>query len=204
MAAPQKPQATLAELWARLEALPQGLKGEIIDGELYVQPRPRFRHARTTGYLGRHVGGPFDYDAGGPGGWWILIEPGIELPNSPEVAPDLAGWRRTTLPRPPPEGEAIRTVPDWVCEILSPSNARHDLAIKQPFYARIGVSWLWLVDTRQETLQVNQLVAGRWSIHSVCADEPGVRLPPFEEVELPLAALWASTRTSPEGLNDAG
>ena len=56
------------ELWARLEALPPNVKGEIIDGELYTQPRPRFRHARATGFLGHHLGGGFDYDEGGPGG----------------------------------------------------------------------------------------------------------------------------------------
>lgn len=36
--------ASAQELWARLEALPEHLKGEIIDGQLYVQARPRPRH----------------------------------------------------------------------------------------------------------------------------------------------------------------
>jgi Uma2 family endonuclease len=105
---------------ALLEALPESQKGEIIDGELHVLPRPRFRHGRASGFFGYHLGGPFDFDPNGPGGWWILIQPGINLPGSPEVSPDLAGWRRSTLPEPPPENEPLRTVPDWVCEVLSP------------------------------------------------------------------------------------
>ncbi|HEY8943575.1 MAG TPA: hypothetical protein VIM73_04905 [Polyangiaceae bacterium] len=51
-------------------------------------------------------------------------EPGIELPRAPEVSPDLGGWRRETLPELPPEGEPFGLVLDWVCEVLSTSNAR--------------------------------------------------------------------------------
>jgi len=190
VAAPQKPRVSLEELWAQLEALPRSVKGEILDGQLYVHPRPLPRHSRAIGYLGRHLGGAFDYDDDGPGGWWILPEPGIRLPNSPEVSPDLAGWRRTMLPVLPPAGEPLRVVPDWVCEVLSPSNARYDRAVKQPFYARMGVGWLWLVDSREETIQVSELVGGSWLIRQVCSDEEAVRLPPFESIELPLRGLW--------------
>jgi len=44
--------------------------------------------ARANAFLTHYIGGPFDMDGDGPGGWWILPEPGIELPRSPEVAPD--------------------------------------------------------------------------------------------------------------------
>ncbi|MGZ3421105.1 MAG: Uma2 family endonuclease [Polyangiales bacterium] len=188
MAAPA--HKTEAELRAALEALPENVKGEIIDGELFVQPRPRFRHARASLFVGRHIGGPFDLDDGGPGGWWILVEPGIELPNAPEVAPDVAGWRRTRMPSPPPPDEPIRMAPDWVCEVLSPSNQRWDLLKKFPFYARTGVPWLWVIDPRARTLEVRELRDGKWTVRSVHGDEDSVRLPPFEEVELPLSRMW--------------
>lgn len=186
---------TEAELRAALEALPEHQKGEIIDGELFVQPRPRFRHARASLFLGRHIGGSFDFDDGGPGGWWILVEPGIELPGAPEVAPDLGGWRRTEMPEPPAEGEPIRVLPTWVCEVLSPSNQRWDVLKKFPYYARIGVPWLWVVDPRAQTLEVRELVGGAWSVRSTHGDEPKVRLPPFEEIEIPLARMWVPSAT---------
>ena len=67
--------------------------------------------------LGRYVGGAFDFDEDGPGGWVILVEPGIELPSAPEIAPDVAGWRRERFAW--PEGdEPLRLVSDWVCEAL--------------------------------------------------------------------------------------
>jgi Uma2 family endonuclease len=81
-------------------------------------------------------------------------------------------------------------VPDWVCEILSRSNARYDRSIKLPFYARVGVLWAWLVDERDQTIEVRELVAGAWVERQVVSQEPRVRLQPFESIQIPLARLW--------------
>jgi Uma2 family endonuclease len=180
--------ATLADL----EALPPGVKGEIIDGELYVQPRPRSRHARVLGAISGEIQGPYDFGRGGPGGWWILPEPGIELPGSPEVAPDVAGWRRERLPE-LPRDEAIRVVPDWVCEIHSPTTRGYDVLKKRPFYARIGVSWLWYVDVEARTVTVSRLADGAWVEIAVHGDDDRVSLQPFSEVTLDLSLWWVAT-----------
>ena len=179
-----------AELLARLNALPENQKGEIIEGELFVQPRPRFLHARADAFLTHYIGGPFDMDADGPGGWWILPEPSIELPRAPEVAPDVAGWRRERMPEPPPEGEPITLVPDWVCEVLSPSNRRWDIKKKFPYYARIGVPWLWVVDPPARTISVRRLVSGAWTIVMETEGDESIALDPFAIIELPLGRLW--------------
>src|SRR5438445_12885672 len=117
---------------ADLEALPDNVVGEIIDGVLYTSPRPRPLHANIEGALLEDLRAPFQRGRGGPGGRWILVEPGSELPGSPEVVPDLGGWRRERMPA-LPENEPIRAVPDWVCEILSPRTRRSDQLIKKPF-----------------------------------------------------------------------
>lgn len=175
--------------YADLEALPPGVKGEIIEGVLYTQPRPRGAHTRISSTLGRRIGDPFDDGLGGPGGWWILDEPGIELPNSPEVAPDIAGWRRERLPVVPDDGP-IMVVPDWVCEILSPSNRKYDLRIKFPFYAKVGVAYLWVVDPPERTVQVKKLINGHFTDIAIFADDELLRAEPFDAVEIPLAPLW--------------
>src|SRR5262245_48509754 len=179
-----------AATYADLEALPEGVKGEIIDGQLYVQPRPRSVHARVILAIGRHIGGPYDLDQGGPGGWLILPEPGIELPGSPEVSPDLAGWRRERLSE-LPRDRSIAVVPDWMCEVLSPTSRAYDLLKKRPFYARAGVAWLWYVDPDAQTVTVSRLVDGAWLEVAVRGEEDKVRLDPFNEVELDLALWWA-------------
>lgn len=94
--------------------------------------------------LGGDLNGPYQRGRGGPGGWWILFEPGVELPELDvvEVVPDLAGWRRSRLPA-LPDG-SITIAPDWVCEVLSPTTRAHDLKLKRPLYARAFAS-LFLV-----------------------------------------------------------
>jgi Uma2 family endonuclease len=177
--------------WADLEALSPELKGEIIDGELYVQPRPRARHARVEGAIVGAIHGPYDIGQGGPGGWWLLPDPGIELPGSPEFSPDVAGWRRERLPELPSD-ESIRVAPDWICEVLSPSTRGYDLIKKRPFYARMGVSWLWYVDVEARSVTVSQLRDGAWVELAVHGDDERVRLQPFAEVEHDLALWWLS------------
>ena len=135
------------------ETAPENLTGEIINGELHTQPRPAGRHGEAGSVLGMHIGSPFRLGNGGPGGWWILDEPEIHfVRDTVVVVPDLAGWRRERMPN-IPEGHRFEVVPDWVCEILSPSTGKKDRAKKLPLYARYGVAHAWLVDPLAQTLE---------------------------------------------------
>jgi len=172
-----------------LDALPRNVKGEIIEGVLYTMTRARGPHQRTIRSVGSRIGDPFDDGKGGPGGWWILPEPGIELPNTPEIAPDLAGWHRERVSA-LPEEEPIRIVPHWVCEILSPSTRRHDLLIKKPYYARVGVPHHWVLDRAARTLMAYRLEGGSWLEIGVYGDEREARIEPFGAVALDVSSFW--------------
>jgi Uma2 family endonuclease len=122
-----------------------------------------------------------------------MVEPGVQVEGSPEFSPDLAGWRRERAPE-LPEGR-WSTVPDWACEILSPSTRGYDQRIKRPFYARIGIQHLWFIDLEERTLSANRLVNGLWTELGVYGEEDLlIRVPPFEELELRLGWLWQSVR----------
>jgi Uma2 family endonuclease len=176
--------ATLADL----EALPESVMGEIIEGTLYTHPRPRPGHTDVEGALISELRGPFQRGRGGPGGWWIAVEPGIQVEGSPEFVPDLAGWRRERVPEMPEDRWAV--VPDWACEILSPSTRSYDQRIKRPFYARIGIRYLWFIDLDARTLMVSELVGGRWVELGVYGEDDAVRAAPFEAIELKLSEVW--------------
>ena len=62
-------------------AAPEGITAELIDGELFLFPRPRAWHARIETKLGSRIERSFDHDGSddGPGGWWILVEPEVHL-----------------------------------------------------------------------------------------------------------------------------
>lgn len=168
---------------------PEHKVAEILDGELFLSPRPAPRHAVTSSRIGQVVGSAFDDGRGGAGGWWIIAEP--ELHFGEEIAvPDIAGWRRERLPAMPAEAY-FTLAPDWVCEVLSPSTARLDRVRKLPLYARVGVVHAWLVDPLEQTLEVRLLKDGQWTIVGVCSGSDVVRIKPFEAVQIELARLWA-------------
>lgn len=172
-----------------LEGVPPHRVGEIVDGELYVSPRPALRHARATGQL-FHALEPFEKGSGtgGPGGWVILFEPELHLGRD-ALVPDIAGWRRERLPEIPDEA-ALTLAPDWVCEVLSPSTEALDRARKMGAYAREGVKHLWLVDPRPRMLEVYRLAEGRWVHLGAHVGDAAVRAEPFEALELKLGLLW--------------
>jgi hypothetical protein len=171
-------------------ALPENLVGEILYGTLHTHPRPAPRHARAYSALGYMVGGPFDGGIGGPGGWWIIDEPELHL-GADILVPDLAGWRRERMPT-LPETAWFELAPDWVCEILSPSTASTDRAVKMPIYAREQVTHLWLVDPNVRTLEVYSLQENRrWLLLGTLKEDDNVCQPPFAAAPFSLGALWA-------------
>lgn len=160
---------------------------EVVRGALHLQPRPAMPHVRAGSRLGVRLGG-FDDDTIGPGGWWIVDEPELH-PGADIVVPDLAGWRRTRMPRFPRSPYAT-VAPDWVCEILSPSTRQLDLGPKRDIYAEHGVGHLWFVDPDARTLEAFGLRDGAWVLLRTLTGDADVRLPPFDAIGFPLAALW--------------
>ncbi len=172
-------------------ALPEGVRGEVIAGELVTTPAPLPRHAKVQGAARRFLGGPFDDDDGhgGPGGWWIFVEVDVALGRHDIVRPDHAGWRRERLPR-PGSVRPIEIVPDWVCEVLSPSTAARDRVAKRALYARAGVAHYWLIDPDVRVLEALALRDGAWLEVGFYDDSATARVPPFEAIELAIGRLF--------------
>ena len=180
--------AHLQSLYAALQALPEGVVGEIINGQLHTQPRPSGPHAVTASRLGGDLTGPFDRGRGGPGGWWIIDEPEIHFRRDAEIlVPDIAGWRREPMPT-VPEDQRFEVVPDWICEILSPSTASKDREVKMPVYARYGVPYAWIVDPGAKSVESFALQANTWSRVASFQGEQQIVAPPFTAV--PVMSPW--------------
>ena len=163
----------------------------MLGGSLVTLPAPRPRHSNVERALGRLFGGPFHDDDGhgGPGGWWIFVEVDIELGPHDVVRPDLSGWRRERLAE--PDQRPLRTPPDWVCEILSPSTAT-----KKRLYAASRVPFYCIVDPEARTVEALALKDG------ACVDvgsySDTARIPPFEAIELPVGRLFLPRAGRPE------
>ncbi len=187
MAAPIVRRAPATE--ADYDALPETTDIiELVDGEIVAMPRPEAQHTGTASDLGALLAGWFRFgQGGGPGGWRILDEPDLRL-GSNRLIPDLAGWRRERFVR--PRKGPYTLVPDWVCEVLSPSTMRHDRVRKMPRYASGGVRHLWLADPVACVLEVYRLEGERWLHLASHGARDVVRAEPFDAVELDLALVW--------------
>lgn len=136
-----------------------GRRYEIIEGELYEMPAPNLNHATIVMNLislllpvvaalgGRMYTAALD-----------VFFQGAD-PVQPDILAILPGWQGR-LPQRGPEG-----APDFVIEVLSPSNRGHDLLTKRALYARAGVREYWIVDPMSRTVEV--LVLDRDAFHTV-------------------------------------
>ena len=172
---------------------PAHLVAEIVGGDLCLHPRPPPREALAKFRLGVGLGHAFALGRSGLAryeleGWWIFREPELRL-GEEVLVPDLVGWRRERMPE-LPDTAYFTLAPDWVCEVLS--SERHRLALQSncPLYASEGVSYLWLVDVDDRTLQALKLCGDDWIPVARAKDEEMVSIAPFEAVTLSLGDLW--------------
>ncbi|MSP93272.1 MAG: Uma2 family endonuclease [Myxococcales bacterium] len=178
--------------YADIEALPEHVVGEIIDGELVVSPRPRSRHARTATIMGSDLSTAFDRKPNGPdrpGGWWVLFEPELHF-GKQVLVPDVAGWCHERLPD-LLDVPYFTLAPDWVCEVISPQSGRRDRIQKARIYAQNGVQWFWLVDPLQHVIEVLERQGEHWRLVDTWGgDDAAAKMPPFDAIGLELGRWW--------------
>ncbi|WP_437744434.1 Uma2 family endonuclease [Sorangium sp. So ce1504] len=191
--AAQKPHpATVADLLA----IPEEQRfHEILDGELVQKAVPSFEHGDAQSAIVAHVKIPFQRRPGGrwPGGWWFATEIEVEFMPDQVYRPDVVGWRRERAPE-RPSGCPVRLRPDWVCEVLSPSNARNDTVKKMRVYQRCQLPHYWIVDPREETLTVHRWTSEGYLVALRAERGERIRAEPFDAIELQVGVLFGDER----------
>jgi Uma2 family endonuclease len=165
---------------------------EVIHGILVRKAEPSAEHGDAQLALGTTIRSSFHRSGGGPGGpggWWILSEVEVELQNHEVYRPDLVGWRRSRLPE-RPSGRPVRMRPDWICEVLSPSNAKTDLVDKLDIYWRCEVPHYWIIDPATETLSVHRWTGDGYLLAVRAARGMIVRAEPFDAIEIAVGTFF--------------
>lgn len=183
----QRRMATAADLLA----IPEEERfHEVIGGEIVRKALPSARHGGAQGRVVRSVS-PYDRrpQPPRPGGWWFGVEVEVELAPTEIYRPDVVGWRRERMPE-LPEEVPVKVRPDWVCEVLSPSNKRNDTIKKQRVYHRSGVPHYWIVDPIEETLLVYRWHEDGYLLLLAAERGDRVRSEPFDAVELSVGVLF--------------
>jgi Uma2 family endonuclease len=178
--------ATASDLLALGEA-----SAEIVGGEIVYKAEPSAEHGDAQAALASLLRQNFHRRGGGthPGGWWLLTEVDVELSQHEVYRPDLSGWRRDRVPE-RPSGRPVRTRPDWVCEVLSASNAATDQVDKFRVYASAGVPFYWIADPERRILTVYRLQGTTYSVALQAKQGEVVHAPPFEVLSLRVGLLF--------------
>ncbi len=182
---------TFEELYRAIEALPEGLTGEILEpGVIRTMGRPGAAHRFTARRLLAAFGD--DDAAEGGQGWWFEAEAEIRLLADRLVVPDVAAWRLAPEEGVPPDfvqDNPIVAVPGWCAEILSPRTRSVDRAQKLPLYAEAGVEWVWLIDPEARRVELFETVGGKPQARGVVDGDTKRALPPLDSV-VELSRWW--------------
>ena len=169
------------KLWTveEIAALPDdGFRYELIRGELYRMPPPKFRHGMVANTTGRLIGNFVAERGLGV----VLNQSGVILQRDPDIVlePDIAFILRDNLPE---DVDAYpERAPDLVVEIVSPSQTGPSIEEKTALYLAAGVRLVWIVDAVRRGVRVRRADGtDRWlSEHDALDGEdvlPGFRLP---------------------------
>jgi Uma2 family endonuclease len=122
---------------------------EIIDGELFVTPAPRFRHGVVGNNVGRVLANlAIEHELGLVAGGPVTVR----LADDSITEPDVVFVRADRLGI--VEEGRIHGVPDLVVEVLSPSNRKLDRTIKRRRYMESGVPELWILDADERWIEI--------------------------------------------------
>lgn len=166
---------------------------EILDGGLVRKAMPSGLHGVVQRRLGGLLG---SYDEGnsGPGGqsggWWIMSEVEIQLEGRSQlVRPDIAGWRIDRMPE-VPDTFPLTLRPDWVCEVVSPSDPARDTVIKFRDYARAGIPHYWMVDLAAQLVTCLRLSGEHYLVDVEASQSERFCAEPFLNAEISVAQLF--------------
>lgn len=175
--------------------LAQDGRVELIRGTM-VEKATSGEHSGAQGGISGRVGYRFNRKHGGrwPGGWWCFVELDVQFGNE-IFRPDVCGFRRDRVTE-KPSGRPITTRPDWVCEILSPSNAKTDRVEKLQTYFAAGVPHYWLVDPIEGSLEIFRRTDLAYALVQSAHRGQRLKPEPFDALEFSVDELLGD---DPEG-----
>lgn len=133
-----------------IEALPEGRRAELIDGQIYFMSSSGRRHQQISGKLYQKIANYIDLNNGdcevyaAPFAVYLneddrnYVEPDISVICDPNKLND----------------KGCNGAPDWIIEIVSPSSRHMDYYIKLFKYRSSGVKEYWIIDIEKERITV--------------------------------------------------
>ena len=133
--------------------MPEEIRAELIEGQIVYMATPSTQHQRISGRLYAAI---FNYINAKGGDCEVFPAPvSVQLCKEDDtiVEPDIS-----VICDPDKITErGCVGAPDWIIEIVSPSNAKHDYITKLSLYSNANVKEYWIIDAEQNKIYVYDL-----------------------------------------------
>jgi Uma2 family endonuclease len=132
-------------------ALPEGARVEMINGEFYDMAAPTTEHQDIAGELFVELKNHVRKNMGGCHPFIAPVDVQLDCDDKTMVQPDVmivCDKNKITKSR-------IVGAPDFIAEVLSPTNIFMDTAIKLSKYEKAGVREYWVISPELEKVLVN-------------------------------------------------
>ena len=145
--------------------MPEDIRVELIEGQLIYMTAPNTQHQRISGRLYLTIG---NYINAKDGDCEVFHAPFSVQLNMDDtvVEPDI-----TVICDPNKiTKQGCLGAPDWIIEIVSPSNPKHDYITKLSLYSNANVQEYWIIDAEQNKIHVydmrdNRIVLNQYTFH---------------------------------------
>ncbi|MCM1268553.1 MAG: Uma2 family endonuclease [Bacteroidales bacterium] len=168
---------------ADIEALPEGERAELIDGEMFRMDTPTWVHQMFQMAISATI---WNYIRERKGKCRVLPAPFavyIKKDNRNYVEPDIS----VICDMEKKSEKGCQGAPDWAIEIVSPSSVKMDYERKVKLYREAGVREYWIVDTERETITVYDFEHGKEAAEYAFSER--IKAGIFEDLELCLSEL---------------
>ena len=130
--------------------LPEGVRAELIDGEFWDLAAPSRKHQEIVSVIHRRLGNYIEEHGGPCKVYPAPLAVNLFADESTFVEPDVS----VICDPSKLSDRGCEGAPDFVCEVVSPSNPQMDYASKLVLYHNAGVREYWICDPQEERVLV--------------------------------------------------
>jgi Uma2 family endonuclease len=167
------------------ELVDEDTRAELIDGVMVVHSPASMLHDDVTVFLRSMMRYYADKKKLGK---VLGADSLVHLATCRKFAADMYFLEQKRVPRPLPK--EYEGTPDFVAEVLSPSNRDDDLEDKRPAYREAGVKEIWLIDPDGQEMIVDRRRGKRYTSKTVQAGR--VTSTVLSGFWIDVAWLWAN------------
>ena len=174
-----------------IDALPEneGVRREIIDGELFVTRAPHWKHQQIIARLTNALENWSEQYGDGN----TLPTPGVIPSQEDSVIPDLVWVSNERLAAIEDEAGHFTDFPELVVEVLSAGerNIYRDKQAKLKLYSQGGVREYWIVDRFNQQLEVYRQERGQLVLTETLTATDRLTSPLFANFSLSVSQIFA-------------